>query len=97
MTDLAERLRNVQTFIGVAELRIEAADEIERLRASNEEAKINIADWQASSEAYRMDAERLRAALRDIHEHAIMGHDDAADGFIKLAGMARDVLLRGET
>jgi hypothetical protein len=79
---LVERLRDLALDYPDRPYLREAADEIERLRR---DCAVDV------SELYR-EIERLRGALRDIHEHAIMGHDDAADGFIKIAGMVRDAL-----
>jgi len=80
------------------QLVLEASGEIEQLEAKNRQLASTLAtrmlDTSANANVCNLnrDIERLRAALSNIHEHAIMGHDDAADGFIKIAGMVRDAL-----
>lgn len=43
---------------------------IERQRKEIEQRSIELADWQASSEAYRLDAERLRAAIAYVRQRS---------------------------
>jgi uncharacterized protein YicC (UPF0701 family) len=100
MTDIVERLRMVKRYMPTF-LAEEAADEIERLQAqvteAFEDAKMR-SGVVLSEENDRLIAEieRLRGALQAIHAHALMGHDDAADGFIKICGLVRDALNMGK-
>lgn len=50
------------------------------IRTTSANLLAQIADWQASSEAYRLDAERLRAALHKAIAHMEDGesHDEGA-------------------
>lgn len=88
MADIVERLR-----AGKLVSKDEAAAEIERLRAENAQAvemlNTHSAEMASKLDAARDEAQRLRAALREIVEPTWGNPVDAAEGMDRIA---RDAL-----